>query len=107
METGGYHEEENRVDSGGHERVVKDIPGVIRPICMPDENGGIQVAPELLTEAEACRFLRFKDIGVKHPERGLSHLRHSGKLGCVRQSRRSLYPLNELMRYISELTFNE
>lgn len=83
------------------------MSSVIRPICMPDGKGGIMIAPELMTEEEAIRFLRFRDIGVKHPERGLSWLRHNGKLGCVRQSRRSLYPLNELMRYISELTFND
>lgn len=83
------------------------MSSVIRPICMPDGKGGMMVAPELMTEEEAIRFLRFRDIGVKNPSRGLSHLRHSGKLGCVRQSRRSLYPLNELLRYISELVFNE
>lgn len=109
MEINGNQQAADGVGDIGGGRVEwhPDMKAMIRPVCMPDGKGGTMFAPELLTEEEAIRFLRFRDIGVKIPKRALSNLRHTGRLGVVRQCRKSMYPLQELLRYVQELKFND
>lgn len=73
-------------------------------IFMPDGNGGVQPAPELMTESEAVRFLRLDTIALKHPSATLRRYRDAGQLRAVQVSRAILYPLSELRKFIERKT---
>jgi Helix-turn-helix domain len=68
----------------------RDQDGRFTPVGPP------QLCPELLTEAEAVRYLRLDEIDVAHPEetlrryRKLGHIRGTQVGKCVRYRRKEL-----------------
>jgi hypothetical protein len=68
---------------------------------LPDGNGGFTPCPDLLTEAEAIRWLRLDQIKVEHPEESIRRYRAAGVLRGVQISKAVLYPLVELRRFIA------
>ena len=53
---------------------------------LPDGQGGFTPCPELLTEAEAVRFLRLE--GEPNPSRTLRYYREKGLLGATQVGRK-------------------
>ncbi len=72
-------------------------------IYMPDG----RPAPFLLTEAEAAEILRIDTCSVKNPSATLARYRAGGALRGIRVSRRILYPLNEIIRFVEEKAEND
>jgi hypothetical protein len=68
---------------------------------MPDGNGGWQPVPEIMTPAEAARFLR---IDSANYERTLSHYREKGKLHGTRIGKTLKYTRKELERFAERMT---
>jgi hypothetical protein len=68
---------------------------------LSDGNGGFTPCPDLLTEAEAIRYLRIDTIEIDHPEESLRRYRAAGVLRGVQISKIVLYPLVELRRFIA------
>ena len=60
--------------------------------------------PELLTEAEAIRYLRLDDTGVEAPARTLRYYREKGLLRATQVGRRLRYRRIELDRLLDRLT---
>jgi hypothetical protein len=64
------------------------------PVYMPDGS----IMPELLTEQEACIFLRI-DM-ESNPTRTLKYYRDKGQLRAVKIGTNLLYPKQELLSFI-------
>ena len=73
------------------------------PTVLPDGNGGFTPCPELLTEAEAIRYLRLDMNGPQNPSGTLKYYRHKGLLRGVRIGRNLRYPRKELDCMIDRL----
>ncbi len=73
-----------------------DLNGCNRTIFFNDGTP----APELLTEAEAVRFLRIDQMAVKNPGSTLRRYRDCGQLKAIQISRELLYPLASLLEFI-------
>lgn len=63
---------------------------------MPDG----QPCPDLLTEAEAIRWLRLDTIKIANPSATLRRYRDAGSLRAIQISKAILYPVTELRRFI-------
>ena len=61
-------------------------------------------APDLLTEAEAVRYLRLDTVAVKNPSATLRRYREGGALRAVQISKAILYPLAELRKFVEKKT---
>jgi hypothetical protein len=64
---------------------------------------GITICPDLLTEAEAIRFLRLDVDGPAHPKQTLAYYRERGFLKAVKVGRRLRYPKKELLKFLDRL----
>jgi hypothetical protein len=71
---------------------------------LPDGNGGLLPCPELLTEAEAIRYLRLDLEGPSKPSLTLRYYREQGLLRATRVGRRLRYRRVELDRLLELLT---
>jgi len=71
---------------------------------LPDANGGFQPCPELLTEAEAVRYLRLDLDGPSKPALTLRYYREKGLLRATRVGRRLRYRRVELDRLLVRLS---
>ncbi len=72
-------------------------------VVMPDGDGGLCLAPAVLTEAELIRFLRLDEPGgPKDPGQTVRYYRDRAKLlrGC-KIGNRILYPLTEALRFLA------
>ena len=70
---------------------------------LPDNKGHYMPCPELLTEAEAIRYLRLDVNGPSHPEGTLRYYREKGLLRGVRIGRNIRYPRKELDAMVERL----
>ena len=70
---------------------------------MPDGQNGWRPVPSLLTETEACLYLRLDTIQVKNPGETLRRYRKAGLLKAVQISKVVLYPKTELERFVRNL----
>jgi len=70
---------------------------------LPNGDGGWSPCPELLTEAEAIRYLRLDIKGPRHPANTLKYYRDRGLLRAVRVGRNLRYPRRELEAMIDRL----
>ena len=70
---------------------------------MPDGNGGWMPTPDLLSEAEAVRFLRIDLIKIKNPDCTLRRYRKEYGLQTVQISKQVLFPRCELEKLIKKL----
>lgn len=59
-------------------------------------------APDLLTEAEAIRWLRLDTVAIKNPSATLRRYREGGALRGVQISKGVFYPLTELRRFLEQ-----
>lgn len=57
-------------------------------------------APDLLTEPEAIVWLRLDTIAISNPSATLRRYRDGGTLRAVQISKKVLYPLTELRRFV-------
>lgn len=69
---------------------------------LPDGNGGVLPCPELLTEAEAIRYLRLE--GDRNPVRTLRYYRERGLLRATPVGRHLFYRRVELEAFLGRLT---
>ena len=60
--------------------------------------------PELLTEAEAIRYLRLDTVAIDHPSETLRRYREKGLLRGTQVSKRIFYRRVELDRLLERLT---
>ena len=74
------------------------------PVVLPDGNGAFTPCPELLTEAEAIRFLRIDTVKIKNPAATLRRYREAGILRGVQISKKVFYSHKELVLFIEQLT---
>jgi hypothetical protein len=65
-----------------------------------------QPCPELLTEAEAIRYLRLDTINIANPSETLRRYRDQGMLRGTQVSKRVMYRRVELDRFLERLTEN-
>ena len=73
------------------------------PAVLPDGNGGFTPCPELLTEAEAVRYLRLDIEGPNNPTNTLKYYRDQGVLRAVHIGRNLRYPRKELDLMVEKL----
>jgi hypothetical protein len=71
---------------------------------LPDGNGGFTPSPELLTEAEAIRYLRLDIDGPAKPENTLRYYREKKKLKGTRIGKRVLYTRKALDEFLEKMT---
>lgn len=69
------------------------------PSWMPDGNGGMQPTPDLLTQAEAIRFVRLDTTATRFPENTLQRYRKAG-LKAVQVGKQVLYPRREIEAFL-------
>lgn len=80
--------------------------GFTTPAVLPDGNGGFTACPELLTEAEAIRFLRLDIDGPARPENTLRYYREKGKLKATRIGKKLRYTRKALEEFLQKMTKN-
>ncbi len=73
----------------------------IHPV-LPDGNGGFTACPELLTGAEAIRYVRLE--GDRNPVRTLRYYRERGLLKATTVGRHLCYRRVELDAFLARLT---
>ena len=71
---------------------------------LPDGNGGFTPCPELLTEAEAIRYLRLDIDGPAKPENTLRYYREKKKLKGTQIGKRVLYTRKALDEFLEKMT---
>ena len=69
---------------------------------LPGPDGG-RPCPDLLTEAEAVRFLRLDCDGPTKPEQTLAYYREKGLLKGVRVGRQMRYRRVDLLAFLARL----
>jgi hypothetical protein len=74
------------------------------PAVLPDANGGFTPCPELLTEAEAVRYLRLDAISVENPADSLRYYRRKGLLRATQVGKSVRYRRIELERFLERVT---
>jgi len=77
---------------------------LVAPAALPDGNGSFVPCPQLLTEAEAIRYLRLDVDGPAKPENTLRYYREKKKLRPTQIGRRLFYSRKELDRFIEKMT---
>ena len=60
--------------------------------------------PDLMTEAEAIKYLRLDTVGHRHPERTLKHYRDRKLLRPTRVGKKLFYSRWELETFIKKVT---
>ena len=71
---------------------------------LPDGNGGFTPCPELLTEAEAIRYLRLDIDGPAKPGNTLRYYREKKKLKGTQIGKRVLYTRKALDEFLEKMT---
>ncbi len=80
--------------------------GVLLPEVTPDGNDrqAVGSCPDLLSEAQAVRYLRLDSIEIKNPEEILRRYRKEGHLRGTQVSKRVFYLRSELDAFLKRLT---
>ena len=68
----------------------------IGPVYMPDGTP----APEVMTQQEACRFLRLDEADLKNPASTLQYYRDKGYLTGVRIGKTIRYTKEDLLNFL-------
>jgi hypothetical protein len=71
---------------------------------IPGTNGSWTPCPELLTEAEAVRYLRLDTVCIKNPSETLGRYRKEGLLRGTQLSKKLFYRRQELDAFLGRLT---
>ncbi len=71
---------------------------------LPDSTGDFTPCPELLTEAEAIRYLRLDIDGPKKPRNTLRYYREKKKLRGTKIGRKMRYSRKALDEFIEKMT---
>jgi hypothetical protein len=73
-------------------------------IVLPEAEGQSMFCPELLTAAEAIRYLRLDVDGPANPQKTLAYYRDKGLLQATRVGKRLRYRRCELEKLLEKLT---
>lgn len=73
------------------------------PAVLPDGNGSYTPCPEVLTEAEAIRYLRI-DKQKANPVKTLENYRNTKRLKLTKIGKNRLYSRKELDRFVEVMT---
>ena len=73
-------------------------------VVLPDGRGGFTPCPELLTEAEAIRYLRLDTVSIDDPSGTLRRYRDLGLLRATQVSKKLFYRKAELERFLGRVT---
>jgi hypothetical protein len=73
-------------------------------IVLPNGRGGMTTCPELLTEAEAIRYLRLDTVDIGNPTETLRRYRERRLLRATQVSKRLFYRRIELDRFLERQT---
>ena len=87
-------------EQGARERAVQTS----WPVAPVLPGNPAQPCPELLTEAEAIRYLRLDTINIGNPSDTLRRYREQGMLRGTQVSKRVMYRRVELERFLERLT---
>lgn len=74
------------------------------PMMPGEKPGEWQPCPEVMTQAEAIRYLRLDEVNIKDPAATLRHYREMGLLRATRVSRSIRYLRSELQRFLEQQT---
>ena len=80
------------------------IETLLLPTVLPDGNGGYEPCPELLTEAEAIRYLRLNTLGLRQPANTLRYYRNKGLLNPTPISNHLFYTRRALDEFLEKIT---
>jgi len=79
-------------------------PAIVFPAVIPDGNGGYLPCPELLTEAEAIRYLRLDTLELRNPSDTLRYYRNKHLLRATPLSNRLFYTRKALDEFLEKIT---
>ncbi len=92
-------------DSRLNEQRARDATDQVSwPVAAVLPGNPAQPCPELLTEAEAIRYLRLDTIDIANPSNTLRRYREQGMLRGTQVSKRVMYRRVELERFLERLT---
>jgi len=75
------------------------------PAVLPDGNGGYEPCPELLTEAEAIRYLRLDTLQLENPSDTLRYYRNEKNLlKATKISHHLFYSRKALNEFLEKIT---
>ncbi len=80
----------------------RDIPRWLGPTILPGNPPAS--CPELLTEAEAVRYLRLDEINIEDPAGTLHYYRKKGLMRATQVGKSVRYRRVELERFLDRLT---
>ena len=81
---------------------VQHPPPLLATAILPGDPPAL--CPELLTEAEAIRYLRLDTVDIDRPELTLKRYRERGLLRGTQVSKRIFYRRLELDRFLAHVT---
>ena len=73
------------------------------PFYMPDGNGGVRLAPFVMTEDEFIHFCRIDEFGLKEPRNTLRHYRKINKLKASLLSGRNVYTIEQAIKFMRNI----
>jgi len=74
------------------------------PAIIPNSNGSYEPCPELLTEAEAIRYLRLDTLELRNPSDTLRYYRNKRLLRATPLSNRLFYTRKALDEFLEKIT---
>jgi len=77
---------------------------IVFPAVIPNGNGGYSPCPELLTEAEAIRYLRLDTLELQNPSHTLRYYRNKHLLRATPLSNRLFYTRKALNEFLEKIT---
>ncbi len=80
--------------------------GLAGPHFMPDENGGVQPAKDVMTDEELIRYLRIDTFGLKNEMNTLRYYRRTGKLKSSKISNRNVTTIEQAIEFLKKLQKN-
>ena len=75
---------------------------ITAPVILPDGKGGFTPCPELLTESEACLYLRLDEDGSSNPKRTLKYYRDKGQLIAIKVGKKNRYRRQDLENFLAQ-----
>ena len=90
-----------------HENLMEKTRHTLVAAVLPDGNGGYGPCPELLTEAEAIRYLRLDTLELQNPADTLRYYRNKRVLRATPISNHLFYRRQALDDFLEKVTKND